>query len=123
MPRFCLHGSAMTRPGFKAALLHPRYWPMWFGLGLLWLIIQLPYRVLLLLGRVLGWLMYLFMRERREIARINLALCVPDWRVARRKTVLREDFASNGSARFERGRAGRAPTQLLWRPDRATRAG
>src|SRR5690606_40245042 len=80
MPRFCLHGSAMTRPGFKAALLHPRYWPMWFGLGLLWLIIQLPYRVLLLLGRGLGWLMYLCMREVREIARTNLAPGFPDWR-------------------------------------------
>src|SRR5690606_41502201 len=83
MPRFCLHGSAMTRPGFKAALLHPRYWPMCFGLGLLWLIIQLPYRVLLLLGRVLGWLMYLFLRERRAIARINLELVCLVWSAER----------------------------------------
>ncbi|NLC01727.1 MAG: lipid A biosynthesis lauroyl acyltransferase [Pseudomonas formosensis] len=105
----------MTRPGFKAALLHPRYWPMWFGLGLLWLLIQLPYRVLLLLGRVLGWLMYLFMRERREIARINLELCFPDWSAERRKTVLRENFASNGIALFEMAMAWWWPKQRLAR--------
>src|SRR5690606_12931424 len=88
MPRFCLHGSAMTRPGFKAALLHPRYWPMWLGLGLLWLLIQLPYRVLLLLRRVLSRLMSLCTRERREIGTITLEPCFPAWRAVRRKTVL-----------------------------------
>ncbi|SFQ75902.1 KDO2-lipid IV(A) lauroyltransferase [Halopseudomonas formosensis] len=105
----------MTRPGFKAALLHPRYWPMWLGLGVLWLIIQLPYRVLLPLGRAVGWLMYLFMRERREIARINLELCFPDWSSERRKKVLRENFASNGIALFEMAMAWWWPKRRLAR--------
>lgn len=105
----------MTRPGFKAALLHPRYWPMWLGLGVLWLIIQLPYRVLLPLGRAVGWLMYLFMRERREIARINLELCFPDWSAERRKKVLRENFASNGIALFEMAMAWWWPKRRLAR--------
>ena len=43
-----VHGS----PPLSSAFLHPRYWPLWFGLGLLWLVrVQLPYPVLLLLGR------------------------------------------------------------------------
>ncbi|EZQ18489.1 lipid A biosynthesis lauroyl acyltransferase [Halopseudomonas bauzanensis] len=91
----------MTRPGFKAALLHPRYWPMWLGLGLLWLVIHLPFAVLLKLGRMLGWGMYHLMRERREIARINLELCFPQWSAEQRNRVLRENFASNGIALFE----------------------
>lgn len=91
----------MTRPGFTAALLHPRYWLTWIGLGLLWLIVQLPYRTLLGLGRLVGRLMYLFMPERREIARVNLALCFPEWNEERRARVLRANFASNGIALFE----------------------
>ena len=103
----------MTRPGFSAALLHPRYWLLWLGLGLLWLIIQLPYPVLLRLGRLVGWFMYLFMAERREIARINLELCFPDWSAQERRRVLRENFASNGIALFEMAMAWWWPKQRL----------
>src|SRR5690554_3026472 len=66
-------------------------------------------------GGVLGWMMYLFMRERREIARINLELCFPDWSAERRKTVLRENFASNGIALFEMAMAWWWPKQRLAR--------
>lgn len=103
----------MTRPGFKPALLHPRYWPMWIGLGLLWLVIRLPYRVLLQLGRLVGWGMYQLMRERREIARINLELCFPQWSAAERERVLRENFASNGIALFEMAMAWWWPPRRL----------
>lgn len=106
-------GRLMTRPGFKSALLHPRYWPMWFGLGLLWLTIRLPYRVLLGLGRLVGWGMYHLMGERREIARINLELCFPQWSQAERDRVLRENFASNGIALFEMAMAWWWPPQRL----------
>ena len=30
-------------PKFTPALLHPRYWLLWLGIGLLWLVVQLPY--------------------------------------------------------------------------------
>ncbi len=86
---------------------------MWIGLGLLWLVIQLPYPVLLKLGRIVGWSMYLFMAERREIARVNLALCFPQWSEAERKAVLKENFASNGIALFEMAMAWWWPKQRL----------
>jgi KDO2-lipid IV(A) lauroyltransferase len=47
----------MDRPRFRTAFLSPRFWPLWCGLGLLWLIVQLPYPVLLSIGRALGALM------------------------------------------------------------------
>ncbi len=31
---------------FNKQLLHPRNWLTWFGLGILWLIVQLPYPLL-----------------------------------------------------------------------------
>lgn len=91
----------MTRPGFNTTLLHPRYWLMWLGLGLLWLVVRLPYPILLLLGRCVGRIMYVCMVERRKIAQINLELCFPEWGSTQRKAVLRENFASNGIALFE----------------------
>ena len=45
----------ITKPPFQLSLLHPKYWGVWFGFGLLAFIVNvLPYRALLLLGRSLG---------------------------------------------------------------------
>src|SRR3546814_5098829 len=81
--------------------LHPRFWLLWLGLGLLWLVIQLPYRALLLLGGGLGALMYRVARSRRHIARRNLQLCFPEMNEKERERLLRENFASTGIAFFE----------------------
>lgn len=103
----------MERPGFSAALLHPRYWLLWLGLGLLWLVIQLPYRWLLGLGRLVGWGMFHLMADRREVARTNLALCFPDMSEIARERLLRENFASNGIALFEMAMAWWWPRNRL----------
>ncbi|WP_443190568.1 lipid A biosynthesis lauroyl acyltransferase [Pseudomonas indica] len=91
----------MDRPSFRASFLHPRFWLLWIGLGLLWLVSQLPYRVLLLLGRLLGALMYRVAGSRRRIAAKNLELCFPEKAPAERERLLRENFASTGIAFFE----------------------
>lgn len=105
----------MSAPVFRPALLHPRYWPLWLGLGLLWLIVRLPYRVLLALGRLVGRLMHVFMRERRDVAEVNLQLCFPQWTEERRRQVLRDNFESNGIALFEMAMAWWWPRQRLAR--------
>lgn len=91
----------MERPVFSRAFLHPKYWPLWLGLGLLWLIVQLPYRALLGLGSALGAVMRVFARERREIVARNLELCFPEKSAAEREQLLRDNFASTGIAFFE----------------------
>lgn len=91
----------MDRPRFRAAFLHPRFWLLWLGLGLLWLTVQLPYKVLLSLGRGLGALMMLGASARRRIAARNLELCFPELSAAERARLLRENFASSGIAFFE----------------------
>ena len=86
----------MDRPVFRAYFLHPRFWPLWLGLGLLWLIAQLPYTVLLRLGRCLGGVMYRLASSRRKIAARNLELCFPQMSAAEREALLKENFASTG---------------------------
>ncbi|UAW97466.1 lipid A biosynthesis lauroyl acyltransferase [Halopseudomonas nanhaiensis] len=105
----------MSHPGFSAAMLHPRNWPMWAGLGLLWLCIQLPYPTILAVGRLLGRAMYHVMPERRHIAETNLQLCFPQWSNERRAQVLRENFESNGIALFEMAMAWWWPPKRLAR--------
>ena len=91
----------MDRPPFRLYFLHPRFWPLWLGMGLLWLVVQLPYRWLLALGRGLGWLMYHLAASRRHIIERNLELCFPELSVAERQRLLQENFASTGMAFFE----------------------
>lgn len=91
----------MDRPVFRREFLHPKFWPLWLGLGLLWLVVQLPYRLLLCLGRALGTVMRVFAKERREVITLNLQLCFPNMGAAERERLLRENFASTGIAFFE----------------------
>lgn len=74
----------------------PRYWPTWLALWLMWLLAHLPYGWQVRLGRLIGLISLRLARERREICRINLALCFPDLSDAERERLLRDTFISNG---------------------------
>ncbi|MDM8349197.1 lipid A biosynthesis lauroyl acyltransferase [Pseudomonas sp. sp1636] len=91
----------MDRPVFRAYFLHPRFWPLWLGLGLLWLLALWPYSWLMWLGRRLGGLMYRLAGSRRAIAARNLELCFPELSARERASLLRENFASTGMTFFE----------------------
>ncbi len=91
----------MDRPRFNRTFLHPRFWPLLLGLGLLWLVVQLPYRALLVIGRLLGLGMYRIAGERRRIAARNLELCFPELPLVERTRLLKENFVSTGIAFFE----------------------
>ena len=58
--------------------LHPRYWLIWLGFGMLRLLAWLPYRPLMMVGRGLGWLLYHLAKRRMHISRVNLKLCFPE---------------------------------------------
>jgi KDO2-lipid IV(A) lauroyltransferase len=77
------------RTPLPLGLLSPRYWLSWLGLGVVWLIGQLPYRALLGLGRALGTLTVHLPGERRHVAQRNLELCLPQLSPAERDDLLR----------------------------------
>ncbi|MFA5496240.1 MAG: LpxL/LpxP family Kdo(2)-lipid IV(A) lauroyl/palmitoleoyl acyltransferase, partial [Porticoccaceae bacterium] len=86
---------------FSRALLHPRYWLIWLGMGLWWLLAQLPFGALLALGGALGGLFYRVGGERRKIVERNIELCFPELSAAERNALVRRNFASYGIALFE----------------------
>lgn len=92
-------------PKFSAALLHPRHWLTWIGIGALWLIVQLPYSVIYRLGTGLGRLSLLLMKRRAAIAYRNLELCFPQMSAAQRHEMVVKNFESVGMGLMETGMA------------------
>ena len=79
----------------------PANWPLLLGIGLLRGLVLLPYRLQLVLGRGLGWLLYRLIPRRRRIAKINLELCFPELDADARNRLLKQHFESLGIAVFE----------------------
>ncbi|HET9664277.1 MAG TPA: lipid A biosynthesis acyltransferase [Burkholderiales bacterium] len=73
---------------------------------LLWLLHFLPLSLLAILGRGLGILIYVFVRERRHVTLTNLRLCFPEWDERTRKRMAKRHFQAFGRAVVEHG--------LLW---------
>ena len=79
-----------------ARLWLPQHWPAWFGLGVIWLIARLPWRLALRMGAALGAPMRVLMRSRRRVAERNIALCFPELETTARAALVREHFADLG---------------------------
>ncbi|WP_017445008.1 LpxL/LpxP family Kdo(2)-lipid IV(A) lauroyl/palmitoleoyl acyltransferase [Gayadomonas joobiniege] len=88
-------------PQFRFAFFHPKYWFTWLGIIILYLISWLPYRLQLGLGRLIGRLLYLIAKRRRQIAKRNLELCFPKMPDDEQKQLLIKNFESTGIALFE----------------------
>jgi Kdo2-lipid IVA lauroyltransferase/acyltransferase len=93
----------LNRPSFSIRLLHPRYWLIWLGVSLWWLISQLPHKLQMMLGTYLGHLLKRLGKKRVAIAQRNLELCFPQLSVEEQKKLLTAHFDSLGKAFFETG--------------------
>lgn len=81
----------------------PRYWAVWFGIGVVRLVNLLPLRAQMAVGRVLGRVAWLFSRRDRRIADINIKLCLPELDARARRQLVRRHFESLACALFETG--------------------
>jgi KDO2-lipid IV(A) lauroyltransferase len=88
---------------FQRRFLHPRYWLLWLGLGFWALLVQLPYPLLRLLARLLGWLLWWVTPARRHIAATNIKLCFPELSEREKQRLLRRNYDSTAMALFESG--------------------
>ncbi|PID50544.1 MAG: lipid A biosynthesis lauroyl acyltransferase [Proteobacteria bacterium] len=81
--------------------LHPRYWPTWLGMGVLWLTVQLPWKWQMWLGKQLGLLLFYTLKQRRYICCVNLELAFPDQTPTARQALNRQHFISLGRGLLE----------------------
>ena len=92
--------APLDRPSFA-----PRHWPVWLGVGLCMALARLPWHVQRSLGAAVGWLALRLLPDRREAARTNLALCLPELDAGAREALLRANFRDVGIGLFEFARA------------------
>lgn len=63
---------------FKFRYLHPRHWPTWLSITLLWLLAWLPVRVRDAFAGAFAPVLVKFAQKQCYIARTNIRLCFPD---------------------------------------------
>ncbi|MEJ2669255.1 MAG: lipid A biosynthesis lauroyl acyltransferase, partial [Gammaproteobacteria bacterium] len=89
----------------RFAFLHPKYWFTWLGLGILRLIILLPWCAQRKIAAFVGWLIYHLAKRRRLIAKTNIDLCFPDRSPAQREQLLHQTLYENALGLIETGHA------------------
>jgi Kdo2-lipid IVA lauroyltransferase/acyltransferase len=104
----------MASVHFSRALLAPRHWLTWVGVGVWFLVAQLPYRLQLAMARGLSPLLRKN-KKRLHQAQTNLRLCFPELSDAEREILLKETLFSTAMAVFETGIAWFWPKARLRR--------
>lgn len=85
-----------TKHSFQTSFLHPKYWGIWLGIGLLKLMSFLPYKQKFSVGKGLGKLMYTLAGKRRRIALANIAIAFPEKSAQEHTQLCKQHFASLG---------------------------
>ena len=91
----------MPRHAPPPSRLAPRIWPAWLAIGMGWCVARLPVPVLFLVGRLVGRSLFLLARRRRQIAAINLAMCLPELDAAQRQALLKANFVHTALGALE----------------------
>ncbi|MCL9780343.1 LpxL/LpxP family Kdo(2)-lipid IV(A) lauroyl/palmitoleoyl acyltransferase [Vibrio sp. S4M6] len=108
-----MNDNYVGKPAFSLSLLHPKYWGVWFGFGLLAALVNiLPYSMLLRLGRSIGGLVNILGKKRVAIAKRNVELSFPEKTAGEVDQFVQENLKNTGMALIETGIAWFWPT---WR--------
>ncbi|MFV1873391.1 MAG: LpxL/LpxP family Kdo(2)-lipid IV(A) lauroyl/palmitoleoyl acyltransferase [Oleiphilus sp.] len=94
--KYAMENEQKTRPH-----THPYYWPTWLAVGLFWLLGQLPWNLLLALGRAIGRMVWLLGGSRKNTAITNIKLCFPDYSEAEQRDLAKKCILSCGEALTE----------------------
>ena len=81
--------------------LHPRHWITWLLLGILRLIVMLPYSLIMKIGAAFGMVMYRLMKCRRHIVSRNIELSFPNLSIEQRQSIIIEHFKNGGRSMLE----------------------
>lgn len=73
----------------------------WLGLALVFIINQLPYKVQLIIGKLLGKILYRAVKSRRRIAKRNIELCFPEMPEQEQDAIVKRNIENTAIAFFE----------------------
>ena len=68
----------------------------WILYFFIWLIAQLPYKIIILIGKGLGNLLQLSLKSRRKVVAINLDICFPELNPSEKKILIHNHFIEMG---------------------------
>ncbi|NHI00738.1 MULTISPECIES: lauroyl-Kdo(2)-lipid IV(A) myristoyltransferase [Oceanimonas] len=88
---------------FKSRYLHPRYWPTWLAIALLWLLAWMPARARDAVASAFAPLLVTFAKKQCYIARTNIRLCFPDLSDAEVEAMLLQSIRAGLMAFFAYG--------------------
>lgn len=94
-----------TFPIFNYSLLLPRFWLIWLGIGILYVLVLLPYPVIHCIGSGFGYVARFCMLKRMRIIRTNLKLCFPNFTHKEQQTLFKKNCESIGMGILETGMA------------------
>lgn len=80
----------------RSNFAHPRYWPVWLGIGGMYIAAWLPWRLKLWVGKLVGLVAWRFAGRRRHITETNIRLCFPEKDDAQQARLVRDTFVANG---------------------------
>jgi len=94
--------------------LRPKTWPLWIVLGLLRLMLLLPWSVLMKIGPKMADLVYMFIpQKRRNILTTNLELCFPELSDSEREQLAQQHIHAMGKGVIDLGLAWWASRRRL----------
>jgi len=103
----------MRRKRKKRPLWHPFHWPTWVALGFFRLLVFLPWKIQVGLGKLFGPLFFAIVRERRSVVMVNLRLCFPEKSEEEIRTLAKEHYQAMGIGLFETCLAWWAPFRRI----------
>lgn len=108
--------AAIKAPKFKLSYLSPKYWGVWIGAALLYLITWLPLPIIRFIGAGAGKLIAVLVPKRVKVARRNVALWDPTLSAEEVDKIVNENIKRTGMALFETAMGWWWPS---WRVKRA----
>ena len=84
---------------------HPKFLPTWLLIGLMKFGAKLPFKVQIMIGKIMGLALYPLLGRFRKIAFINISRCFPNKNKSEVEMLVRQNFESLGISIFETANA------------------
>ena len=89
----------------KQKYYHPKFFPTWVLIGLMKIGTKLPFKLQVLLGKIMGKLLYHLLKDLKRVALINISRCFPNKDKEQVEDLAKQHFEAIGISVFETANA------------------